>query len=115
MKVKIYHNTRCSKSRKALALIKSKASKVEIIEYLKNPLSFKEIKLLLSLLNITPLDLIRTQESIWKEKYNGNKMNDDEIINAVVQNPKLMERPIVTTNKKAIIGRPPENVLNLFN
>ena len=86
-----------------------------VIEYLKNPLTFEEITLLLSQLNIKPLELIRLQESIWKEHYKWREMNDDEIINAVVNHPKLMERPIVTTNKKAIIGRPPENVLALFS
>ena len=114
MAIKIYHNPRCSKSRQALAIIKSKTSKFEVIDYLKNPLTFKEIKLLLSQLNIKPLELIRIQESFWKENYNGEEMPDDEIINAIVNHPKLMERPIVTTNKKAIIGRPPENVLDLF-
>ena len=114
MTIKIYHNASCSKSRKALALVESKTSEFEVIEYLKNPLTFKEIKLLLSKLNIKPLELIRIQESIWKEEYNRKEMNDDEIINTIVNHPKLMERPIVITNKKAIIGRPPENVLDLF-
>ena len=111
MTIKIYHNASCSKSRKALALVESKTSEFEVIEYLKNPLTFKEIKLLLSKLNIKPLELIRIQESIWKEEYNRKEMNDDEIIN----HPKLMERPIITTNKKGVIGRPPENVLDLFS
>ena len=115
MAIKIYHNPRCSKSRQALAIIKSKTSKFEVIDYLKNPLTFKEIKLLLSQLNIKPLKLIRTQESIWKENYRDKEMNNDEIINAIVNHPKLMERPIITTNKKTIIGRPPENVLDLFS
>ena len=115
MAIKIYHNPRCSKSRQALELVKSKASEFEIIEYLKNPLKFEEITLLLSQLNITPIELIRIQESIWKENYNGKEMHDDEIINVIVNHPKLMERPIITTNKKTIIGRPPENVLDLFS
>ena len=113
--MKIYHNPRCSKSRQTLALIKSKTSNFEIIEYLNKPLKFNEIKLLLSLLKIKPLELIRTQESIWKENYKEKKMKDDEIIYAIIGYPKLMERPIVTNNKKAIIGRPPENVLDLFS
>ena len=115
MAIKIYHNPKCSKSRQALALVKNKTSEFEIIEYLKNPLTFEEITLLLSQLSIKPLELIRIQESIWKGNYKGKKMNNDEIINAIVNHPKLMERPIVTTNKKAIIGRPPENVLKLFS
>ncbi len=112
--MKIYHNARCSKSRQALALLKSKTSNFEIIEYLKSPLNAEEIKILLSKLNIKPIELIRVQESIWKENYHGKKMTNNEIINVIANYPKLMERPIVTTNKKAIIGRPPENLLALF-
>ena len=115
MILKIYHNPKCSKSRQALALVKSKTSKFEIIEYLKNPLTFEEITLLLSQLNLKPIELVRVQESIWKESYKSKEMNDDEIINAIANHPQLMERPIVTTNKIAIIGRPPENALDLFS
>ena len=115
MNMKIYHNARCSKSRKALELIKSRTSDFEIIEYLKRPLKFKEIKLLLSRLNKKPIDLIRTEESIWKENYHNKKMNDDEIIHTIINHPKLMQRPIITTTKKTIIGRDPENVIKLFN
>ena len=114
MAIKIYHNPRCSKSRQALAIIKSKTSKFEVIDYLKNPLTFKEIKLLLSQLNIKPLALVRTQEIIWRENYKGKELTDIEIINAMFENPKLIERPIVVKNNKAVIGRPTENVLGLF-
>ena len=114
MTLKIYHNPMCSKSRQALALVESKTSDFKIIEYLKNPLTFKEIKLLLSQLNIKPLELIRIQESIWKENYKDKKMNDDEMINAIVNHPKLMERPILIINDKAVIGRPPEKIFDLI-
>ena len=113
--MKIYHNPKCSKSRRTLDLIKSKKSDFQIIEYLKNPPTFKEIKLLLSKLNMKPIELIRTQEGIWKENYKKKKINDDEIINTMINYPKIIERPIVTNKKKAIIGRPPENVLVLFD
>ena len=113
--MKIYHNAKCSKSRKTLDIIKSRTSNFEIIEYLNNPIKFKEIKLILTLLKIKPFKLIRSQESIWKENYKEKKLNDDEIINAIIDHPKLMQRPIVKTATKAIIGRPPENVLELFN
>ena len=115
MTLKIYHNPSCSKSRETLAIIKNKTSNFKVIEYLKNPLTFRKIKLILSQLNIKPLELIRTQESIWKENYKERKLTNDEIINLIVSHPKLMKRPIVTTNKRAIIGRPPENVLDLFS
>ena len=112
--MKIYHNPKCSKSRQTLAIIKEKTSSFEIIEYLKNPLSIEEIMVLLSQLNINPIELVRKQETSWKENYKGKKLTETEIINAMAENPKLIERPIVVKNNKAIIGRPPENVLSLF-
>jgi arsenate reductase len=112
--MKIYHNPKCSKSRQTLAIIEGETSSFEIIEYLKNPLSEEEIIVLLSKLNIKPVELVRTQETIWKENYKGKVLTETEIINAMVENPKLIERPIVVKNNKAIIGRPPENVLSLF-
>ena len=112
--MKISHNPKCSESRKTLEKVRNKTSKFEIVEYLKNPLTVKEITILLSQLNIKPLALVSTQEVIWKEDYKGKELTDIEIINAMFENPKLIERPIVVKNNKAAIGRPPENVLSLF-
>ena len=112
--MKIYHNPRCTKSREALAIIKNKISEFEIIEYLKNPLTVEEIKVLLPQLNITAHELVRTQETIWKENYKREILTDNAIINIMAKNPKLIERPIIEHNNKAVIGRPPENVLSLF-
>ena len=112
--MKIYHNPKCSKSRQTLELVRNKTSEFEIIEYLKKPLTTKEIIILLSQLNIKPLALVRTQERIWRENYKGKELTDIEIINAMFENPKLIERPIVVKNNKAVIGRPPENALSLF-
>ena len=112
--MKIYHNPKCSKSRQTLEIVRNKTSEFEIIEYLNNPLTAKEITVLLSQLNIKPLSLVRTQEIIWRENYKGKELTDIEIINAMFENPKLIERPIVVKNNKAVIGRPPENVLGLF-
>ena len=112
--MKIYHNPRCSKSRQTLSIIQETGKEVEIIEYLKDTLSFEDLALILEMLNIQPIELIRKDEIIWKEKYRGKQMTDDEIINAMRENPKLIERPIVIKNGKAIIGRPPEKVLNLL-
>ncbi|HIE72940.1 MAG TPA: arsenate reductase (glutaredoxin) [Flavobacteriales bacterium] len=112
--MKIYHNPRCSKSRQALALIQEKGQEVEIIEYLKESLSFKDLKSILEMLNIKAIELIRTNEIIWKENYKAKEMTDQELINAMMENPKLIERPIVIKNGKAIIGRPPEKVLDLL-
>jgi arsenate reductase len=113
--MKIYHNPRCSKSRNTLAIIESKTSVIEIIDYIKNPIKFEEIKLIIEKLKIKAISLVRINESIWREHYKGKEMTDEEVIKAIIEHPKLMERPIVTTNKKAIIGRPPENVLSLFD
>ncbi|MDC0249464.1 arsenate reductase (glutaredoxin) [Flavobacteriales bacterium] len=112
--MRIYHNPKCSKSRQTIKIVRNKTSEFEIVEYLKNPLTLKEITELLSKLNIKPIDLVRTQDAIWKENYKGEKLTDIEIINAMFENPKLIERPIVVKNNKAVIGRPPENVLSLF-
>ena len=113
--MKIYHNPRCLKSRQTLKIIKKKTSKFEIIEYIKNKITFDEITKLLAKLNMKPLEIVRTQESIWKENYKTKDMSDNEIINVLAKYPKLIERPIVESNNKAIIGRPPENVLSLFD
>lgn len=112
--MKIYHNPRCSKSRQTLALIQENGQEVEIIEYLKESLSFKDLKSILEMLNIKAIELIRTNEIIWKENYKGKEMTDQELINAMRENPKLIERPIVVKNGQAIIGRPPKTVLDLL-
>jgi len=113
--MKIYHNPRCSKSRKTLTLIQEKGKEVEIIEYLKSPPTFEDLKLILEKLDISPIDLIRHKEEVWEEEYKGRELKDDEIIQAIVNHPKIMERPIVINEMKAIIGRPPENVLEIID
>ena len=105
----IYHNPRCSKSRQTLALIEESNTPVSIGEYLKTPLSKEKIEQLLSLLDIKPIDMMRTKEAEFKEM--GLKgASDDALIAAMVSTPKLIERPIVESETTAIIGRPPENV-----
>ena len=112
--MKIYHNPRCSKSRNTLSIIQEMGNEVEIIEYLNTTPTVKELEVILEMLNIKAIELIRTNEIIWKENYKGKEMTDQELINAMRENPKLIERPIVIKNGKAIIGRPPEKVLNLL-
>lgn len=113
--MKIYHNPRCSKSRQTLALIQENGITPEIIEYLNLPISTSELASLLEMLNIKPIQLVRKSEQIWKENFKGKDLSDDEIVGAMVKYPKLIERPIVVEKRKAIIGRPPENVLSLFD
>ncbi|HBK70559.1 MAG TPA: arsenate reductase (glutaredoxin) [Flavobacteriaceae bacterium] len=112
--MKIYHNNRCSKSRSGLQLLKDSGQDFEIIDYLKNPLSEKEIKELLKKLGFTPIQLVRKNEAIWKENYRGKKLTDNDIIKAMATHPKLIERPIVTKGDKAVIGRPSENINELI-
>lgn len=114
MNIKIYHNPRCTKSRQTLALLKKETTDFKIIEYLKDPLSFDEIKEIIEKLAIKPIDLIRKNEEIWRDNYKGKEMTDLEIIKVMEGNPKLIERPIVINKKHGIIGRPPEKVLSLF-
>ena len=109
----IYHNPRCSKSRQTLQLIKDNNQEFTIIEYLKTPLNQKQIETILRQLSCPPIAMMRIKEKVFIDQ--GLKNQDDaNLIQAMVNNPKLIERPIVTKGDKAIIGRPPENVLNLF-
>jgi arsenate reductase len=112
--MKIYHNPRCSKSRQTLSLIKEKGVEVEIIEYLKVIPSEKELISIIKLLGIKPEKLLRKGEADYKENFKGKILSDEEWISAMVQYPKLIERPIVVSDNKAILGRPPENVLDLL-
>lgn len=112
--MQIYHNPRCKKSRETLQILEEKGADFEIVEYLKNPPSEKELKVVLSKLDIKPEALLRKGEKIFKENYKGKELSDTEWIKAMVENPKLIERPIVIKGDKAIIGRPPKNVLELF-
>jgi len=108
--MKIYHNNRCSKSRQCLALL---SDEVEIIDYIKSPLTFEALSNLIQKLGITPAELIRTNEAIWKEKFKGKELSNAEYIQAMIDFPKLMERPIVETDTEAMVCRPPELVLTL--
>ena len=110
----IYHNPRCSKSRQTLALIEENNQEVSVIEYLKTPLTKEVIEQLLALLTLSPREMMRTKESEYSEQ-NLATADDATLISAMVSTPKLIERPIVSDGKNAIIGRPPENVLSLIN
>ena len=112
--MKIYHNPRCYKSRQTLSLIKEKGAEVQIIEYLKVIPSEKELSAIIKLLGIKPEKLLRKGEADYKENFKGKILSDEEWISAMVEYPKLIERPIVVSGNKAILGRPPENVLDLL-
>ena len=111
----IYHNPKCSKSRKTLELIKNKKLNPKIVFYLEEKLSQREIKNLISKLRISPRDLLRKGEDVYRENNLDNQdLSEGEIIDYMVCFPKLIERPIVVKGEKAIIGRPPDNVLDLL-
>jgi arsenate reductase len=112
--MKIYHNPRCSKSREGLAILEALAVNFETILYLDSPISEKELTDIVNLLGIAPIDLVRKNESIWKENFKGKKLSDQDLIKAMVNNPKLIERPIVVNNGKAIVGRPPEIIKTIL-
>ena len=112
--MKIYHNPRCSKSRQGLAILEDSKLLFETIKYLETPISEKELEEIIILLGISPIDLVRKNEVIWKENFRGKTLTDNEIITAMVQNPKLIERPIVINNGKAVIGRPPEIIKTIL-
>lgn len=113
--MKIYHNPKCSKSRQTLALIEEAGIKPEVVEYLKTPLSAKELGELVQLLGVKPIDIVRTKEAEFKELGLDKKLPADaKLLALIAKNPKLLERPIVVKGKKAVIGRPPENVKALL-
>lgn len=112
--MKIYHNSRCSKSRNSYNLLVEKGIEFETVEYLKTPLTKKELKDLLSKLDIPAKDLIRKGEAAFKENFKGKELSEAQWIDAMLEYPKLIERPIVVKGNKAVIGRPIENVIELI-
>lgn len=112
--LKIYHNTRCSTSRNVCDLLKKKKVKTEVVEYLKTPPAQKELKELLQLLGMKASELVRTKESLYKEKVEGKKITQAQWLKILAENPILIERPIIVKGDKAIIGRPPEKVLEFI-
>jgi arsenate reductase len=112
--MKIYHNPRCRKSRETLQLIQDKGRVVQIVEYLKDVPTAAELKEILGLLGISAEQLLRKGEAVYKENYKGKDLTEDGWIEAMIANPKLIERPIVVKDGKAVLGRPPENVLELL-
>jgi arsenate reductase len=108
--IQIYHNPRCGKSRNCLAFIEEKNQEVEIIKYLEQQLNFEELVLIIKKLNCKPIEIVRVKEKIWIENFKGKIMSDAKIIQAMVSNPILIERPIVIKGEKAIIGRILEEV-----
>lgn len=112
--MEIYHNPRCGKSREALKILLDKGVEVDVVEYLKDVPTKAELQEILKKLDVGAEDLIRKNEAIYKEKYKGQTLSDSEWIDAMISEPKLIQRPIVVKGKKAVIGRPPEKVLEII-
>lgn len=108
--IKIYLNPRCGKSREGLNIVENSGQEFEIVRYLENVPSKEELKSILKMLDIKPIDLIRQKEKIWIDNFKNKNLSDEAIIEAMIKNPILIERPIVINGNKAAIGRPPQNI-----
>ncbi len=108
--IKIYHNPRCGKSREGLHILENSGKEFEIIKYLEEIPSKEELESILQKLGIEPIALVRQKEKVWIENFKGKNLSADEILEAMISNPILIERPIVINGNKAIIGRPPQDI-----
>ncbi|MDT0687775.1 arsenate reductase (glutaredoxin) [Autumnicola psychrophila] len=108
--ITIYHNTRCKKSREGLEIVKESGKDYQIREYLKVPLTEEELSVLIEKMNISPIQLVRKNEKLWKENYKEKDLSDKELISVMVKHPKLIERPVVENDRKAVIGRPASDI-----
>ena len=114
-KYKIYHNPRCSKSRQTLSLLRENGIEPQVVEYLKTPLQKKELQIISNAVGLRPASFIRKNENEYKENGIAEYLdNDEKVFQYIVKYPKIMERPIVVSNGKGVIGRPPSNVLGLI-
>ena len=112
--ITIYHNPRCTKSREGLCELEILNQPFQLRKYLDEPFTKDELEEVIKKLNIKPIELVRTKESIWVENYKNKTLTDAEIINAMLAHPKLIERQIVVKGDKAIIARPKENIKDLL-
>ncbi|MEA2048496.1 MAG: arsenate reductase (glutaredoxin) [Campylobacterota bacterium] len=113
-RVTIWHNPRCGKSRDALALLEEEGIKPEVVKYLNTPPTKEELLEVLKMLGISARALMRTKEAVYKELNLKEESDEDKLIEVMVENPKLIERPIVMREGKAVIGRPIENIMALI-
>jgi arsenate reductase (glutaredoxin) len=112
--IQILHNPRCGKSREGLAILEGSGKEFKVIKYLEDNPTKEELKEIIKKLNVEPLKVVRQNETIWKEKFKNKDLSDDEIIDAMVSNPILIERPIVINGNKAVIGRPPVEISTII-
>ena len=113
--MKIYHNPRCRKSREVLSILHDNNINYEVVLYLKNPPTPNELKNIINMLKITPFELIRKEEVVYKNNFKNKELTDEEYIDIMCLYPVLIQRPIVIKDNNAVLGRPPINVLDLLN
>jgi len=112
--LRIYHNPSCKKSRAGLQYLQESGKTFVVVEYLKNMMTEKEMEKLLVKLNLKPAEVLRMQEDYYKQQLKGKNFEDHELIRIILQNPKLLKRPIVEAKYKAVIGDPVENIIPLL-
>jgi len=112
--IKIYHNPRCKKSREALDYLNQRGRQVNIVKYLENKLTPEDLSALLKKINLSPLEIVRKNEVLWKTKFSKIQLNEKELLNVLSENPQLIERPIVEFNSSGVLARPLENLINCF-
>lgn len=112
--IQVYHNSRCGKSRECLVFLENSGQKYEIVKYLEDVPRFEELKKIIQKLEIKPFELVRRKEKIWIENFKDKTLTDDEIIQAMISNPILIERPIVINGDKAVIARPLEKAASIL-
>ncbi len=113
--IKIYHNPRCKKSREGLELLEKSGKEFEVVRYLEDIPTKEELREIINCLGISPEYLVRKNEAIWKQNYRNKLLSDEEVLDAMIKHPKLIERPIVISNGRATIGRPTENIKTVLN
>ena len=112
--ITIYHNPRCTKSREGLCEIENLNQPFKIRKYHVEPFTKVELEEVIKKLNIHPIELVRTKESIWIENYKGKELSNSQIIQAMLENPKLIERPIIVKGNNAVIGKPIEHIYKII-
>jgi len=112
--ITLYHNPRCRKSREALQLVEERGIPFKLVDYQKEKLSAKDLETLLGKLKMQAGELIRKNEALWKEQYKHLVLSEKELIGLMVEHPRLMERPILESGQRAVLGRPPERILELL-
>ncbi len=108
--ITIYHNPRCTKSREGLCLLENTNEEIIIRKYLDDFFTKEELKEVISKLNIKPIELVRAKEKIWIDHFKGKELSDNQLIDILLEHPKLIERPIVVKNNRAVIARPKERI-----